>query len=79
MVLKELGGNNSKNRSHAVAKCLGMFKEKFKEAKKSNASLTEEQFAANFDWDTCPECVQKEKEINKKLGLFELDIPNNNF
>jgi hypothetical protein len=129
MVLKELGGNNSKNRPHAIAKCLGMFKEKFKESKSSclakcskcgtlanlaiqpeicmgavrckkcgnpvtQATLLQQNSRgqeidensqefkdalANFNFEDCPECLEQERQINHKLGIFSLDIPNNNF
>lgn len=56
-----------KSKKQAIAQCLNMFKEKWK-AKGSSPN-----------WDECPECVQRELEANRKVGIFELDIPNNQF
>jgi hypothetical protein len=55
-----------------------MWKDKWNEKKKSNASLTEEQFWAEFNWENCPECLEKEKNVNHKLGEFSIDITNKN-
>lgn len=71
--------NPSISQEAAIGKCEGMWKNSWNEKKKSHASLTEDEYWANFDWETCGSCLELEKSVNKKLGIFELDIPNQMF
>lgn len=86
MLIKE-----GKKQDQAVAQCLNMFKEKWKAKAKEDGKPTdspewkqaEEQkmqaAMANFNWDECAECLEREREANHKMGFFELDIPNKTF
>lgn len=70
-----------KKQDQAVAQCLGMFREKWK-AKGGNPDESSAEFKdalANFDWDNCPECVERETEANHNAGVFEIDIPRKKF
>jgi len=76
MLIKE-----GKKQDQAVAQCLNMFKEKWK-AKGEVLGEDSPEFAkamAEFDWDSCPECVQRETEANHNAGIFDIDIPNKKF
>lgn len=64
--------NPNKSLDAIIGQCEGMWKSHWNKKKKSNASLTEEEFWAEFDWADCSECV----ELSHKLGEFEVDIPN---
>lgn len=67
-----------KKHDQAVAQCLNMFKEHWKA--KGTAlpdDITSEAFRSaleSFAWEDCPECVQMETELNKKRGIFEIDM-----
>lgn len=76
MLIKE-----GKKQDQAVAQCLSMFKQKWK-AKGETADEASAEFQealANFDWDNCPECVERESQANHAHGIFNIDIPNKRF
>jgi hypothetical protein len=73
MLVKE-----GKKQDQAVAQCLGMFREHWK-AKGSELpeDPNSEEFRealADFMWDDCPECIKLESDLNKKRGIFEIDM-----
>ena len=71
--------NPKSSQEAVIGKCEGMWKSKWNEKKKSNASLTEEVFWAEFSWVSCEECQKLESDANHNAGIFELDIPNKKF
>jgi hypothetical protein len=68
--------NPGKSQDAILGQCEGMWKSKWNEKKKSNASLSEEEFWNDFSWASCEECAKMEREAN---GIFEIDIPNGIF
>jgi|TARA_R110000868_G_scaffold50631_2_gene161572 hypothetical protein len=77
MLIKE-----GKKQDQAVAQCLSMFKQKWKakgEKVPDESSAEFQDALANFDWDSCPECLSRESDANHNAGIFELDIPNKKF
>lgn len=77
MLIKE-----GKKQDQAVAQCLSMFKQKWKATKGEVPDENSGEFLAaiaNFDWESCEECVQRETEANHSNGIFEIDIPNKSF
>lgn len=71
MLVKE-----GKKQDQAVAQCLNMFKEHWK-AKGNVIPSDPKEFSellASITWEDCPECVKMEEELNKKHGIFEIDM-----
>jgi hypothetical protein len=67
-----------KKHDQAVAQCLNMFREHWK-AKgtvlpEDPTSEAFQNLLATFAWDDCPECVKMESDLNKKRGIFEIDM-----
>jgi hypothetical protein len=65
-----------KSQQAAIGECENLWKENWNEKKKSNASLSEEEFWNDFSWASCEECAKMEREAN---GIFEIDIVNKIF
>jgi hypothetical protein len=77
MLIKE-----GKEQKQAIAECINLFKQKWKAKGGKPLDETSAEFQealANFDWDNCPECLEREAEANHKAGIFELDIPKKKF
>lgn len=78
--------NEGKKQDQAVAQCLSMFKQKWKaKAQEDGVEAPDEASTAfldalaNFDWDNCPECLERESAANHKAGIYEIDIPSKKF
>lgn len=72
MLVKE-----GKSQDQAVAQCLNMFRQHWKAKGKELPDESSEAFQtllASFVWEDCPECVQLEDDLNKKQGIFEIDM-----
>ena len=77
MLIKE-----GKKQEQAVAQCLSMFKQKWKAKGQEMPDEASAEFLdalANFDWDNCPECLERESSANHNAGIYEIDIPSKKF
>lgn len=64
-----------------LGKCFGLWKSHWNAKGKevSEQDFSNASYWTDFSWENCTTCQEFQKVLNKKLGIFELDIPNQIF